>query len=87
MMSKEYAPKQISIISLKYGIFLLCNHWILSTSSSYENFPFFKKNISFYISFYILFYSTFHIISFYIIYYFILYFTSDSYAAMTLKYK
>ena len=49
MMSKEYGPKQISIISLKYGIFLICNHWILSTSSSYENFPFFKKDISFYI--------------------------------------
>ena len=43
MMSKEYAPKQMSLISLKYGIFLTCNHWILSTSFSYENFPFIKK--------------------------------------------
>ena len=61
-MSKEYAPKQMSLISLKYGIFLTCNQWIPSASSSYENFPFLKK-------------------------YFILYFTSDSYAAMTLKYR
>ena len=51
MVSKEYALKQISLISLKYGIFLASCHWILSTTSYYENFPFLKikKNISLYI--------------------------------------
>ena len=52
MMLKEYASKQISLISLKYGIILTSNHWILYEKFLLnEKFAFLKKYFTLYFKF------------------------------------